>query len=232
MATEYDRYNQLTGVVVPAPGWSGFSVEKDLTTAKTLTSEVGPGDITVIENTTPGLPIFNSNAVFNAAGKMTAENTIATVRGGSPGFGTDGMRVVWKAEDEVWRGFTDHNVITEIDDVNKVFYGAVPNIFGTLYNVRNTTILSDGDGGSVILVGLQDEVRAQHYLPKTSDLTAIRTISERGPATSRRGTEDRSGVASTLPVTGYVDASGTLTCFHMVVLMFICMCLLCFPNLS
>ena len=217
MATEYDRYNQLTGVVVPAPGWSGFSVEKDLTTAKTLTSEVGPGDITVIENTTPGLPIFNSNAVFNAAGKMTAENTIATVRGGSPGFGTDGMRVVWKAEDEVWRGFTDHNVITEIDDVNKVFYGAVPNIFGTLYNVRNTTILSDGDGGSVILVGLQDEVRAQHYLPKTSDLTAIRTISERGPATSRRGTEDRSGVASTLPVTGYVDASGTLTCFHMVV---------------
>ena len=217
MAQEYDRYDQLTGVVVPASGWTGFSINKDLTTAKTLTSEVSPGDVTVIENTTPGLPILNSNVVFNAAGKATSENTIATVRGGSPGFGTDGMRVVWQADDNVWRGFSDHNVITDVDDTNKVFYGPLPNIFGTIYNVRNTTILSDGDGGSIILVGLQEEVIAQHYLPATSDLTSQRIISQRGTATSRRGTEDRSGAASTLPVSGYVDASGTVTCFHLVV---------------
>ena len=216
MAQEYNKYNQLTGVMVPAPGWDQVSISDDLTTAKTLTSEVGPGDIVTLESSTPLTPVYNTTISLDASGKMSQQQLLTTVRGGSPGFQTDGMRVVWKDETSVWRGFQDHNIISDIDDVNKIYYGPVPNITGGTYHVRNTTILSDGDGGAVILVGLTEDVRMHHYLPKTFDLTSARTISERGTSTSARGTEDRSGIASTLPVTGYVDASGTVTCFHLV----------------
>jgi len=217
MATEFNIYDQLSGVIVPANGWSDVSVH-DTSTAQTLASEVRAGDVTTENSSIPGSPQLNSNLKLDATGRITIPQQLATVRGGSASLDQDAMRIVWKDPSGTWRGHHDHNVISDIDIDNKIYYGPVPGISsGREYNVRNTCMLSDGDDGCIILVGLLDQVNMQHYIPETSDLSPIRIIAEKGNATSERGTEDRSGIGSTLPVTGYVDANGTLTVFHFVV---------------
>ena len=216
MATEFNIYDQISGVIVPANGWSEYSIDA-LTTAQTLVSEVRAGDVSTENSSIVGSPQLNSIIKLDATGAITTPAQLATVRGGSASLGEDAMRIVWKDPTGTWRGHHDHNVISDIDTDNKIFYGPVPGVASNReYSVRNTSMISDGANGAIILVGLQDQVTMQHYLPETGDLSAIRIISERGNANSERGTEDRSGVGSTLPVTGYVDASGTLTCFHFV----------------
>jgi hypothetical protein len=217
MATEFNIYDQLSGVIVPANGWSDVTVH-DTSTAQTLASEVRAGDVTTENSSILGSPQLNSNLKLDATGRITIPQQLATVRGGSASLDQDAMRIVWKDPSGTWRGHHDHNVISDIDIDNKIYYGPVPGISsGREYNVRNTCMLSDGDDGCIILVGLLDQVNMQHYIPETSDLSTIRIIAEKGNAASERGTEDRSGIGSTLPVTGYVDANGTLTVFHFVV---------------
>jgi len=215
MATEFTTYTQLAGVIVPAKGWRECIIS-DLTTAQTLASEIKAGEATT-EPGDPGAPQMSSTLKLDATGVISATQELATVRGGTPSLDENAMRIVWKDEGGTWRGHHDQNVISDIDTTNKVFYGPVPGISSDEYHVRNTCMLADGSGGCIILTGLLDQVTMQHYLPETFDLTATRIIAEKGNATSERGTEDRSGIASTLPVTGYVDASGTVTCFHFVV---------------
>ena len=215
MATEFTTYTQLAGVIVPAKGWRECIIS-DLTTAQTLVSEIKAGEAST-DPGDPGAPQMASTLRLDATGVISATQELATVRGGTPSLDDTAMRIVWKDETGTWRGHHDQNVISDIDTTNKVFYGPVPAISSDEYHVRNTCMLADGSGGCIILTGLVEQVTMQHYLPETFDLTATRIIAEKGDANSERGTEDRSGIASTLPVTGYVDGSGTVTCFHFVV---------------
>jgi hypothetical protein len=221
MASEFDQYTQLNGVIVPYTGWKSVTIDAALTTAEALKSTFIPGEV-VLKEATVGSPIYNSFAKFSITGEQTSKQEIAITRGGSPGHGGDGMRAAWRDEQNVWRGYLDHNIISDIDTENKLFKGSTTNVDlnGAIQNgfcQNNTAIISDKKDGSIILVGLDEEIMAYHYLPKTFDLSASRTILEKGNANSAIGANKRLGLPDTKPVTGYVSEDGTLTCFGLTI---------------